>query len=101
MNKPTALSQSVFFCTPIAFFLFHSTFSNNALIQRNMDNFLFPQEFVYCSPFFLARTPHPKPIIMQVIKLNNCVWTFFKGVIQASAHPTGSLYKVLSDTTLH
>ena len=46
MNKPTALSQPVFFCTPIAFFLFHSTFSNNALIQRNMDNFLFPQEFV-------------------------------------------------------
>ena len=45
-NKPTTLSQSVFFCTPIAFLLFHSTFSNNALIQRNMDNFLFPQQFV-------------------------------------------------------
>lgn len=29
---------------------------------------------------------------MQVIKPNNCIWTFFKGVIQASALLTESVY---------
>lgn len=38
---------------------------------------------MYCSPFGLAHTQNPKPIITQVIKLNNCIWIFFKGVIQA------------------
>lgn len=30
---------------------------------------------------------------MQVIKLNNCIWTFFKGVIQASALPGNQFIK--------
>lgn len=40
----------------------------------------------------MAHTQAPKPIIMQVIKPNNCTWTFFKGVIQASALRTESVY---------
>lgn len=40
----------------------------------------------------MAHTQNPKPIIMQVIKPNNCIWTFFKGVIQASALLTESVY---------
>lgn len=45
----------------------------------------FLKEFVYCSCFGLAPTQNPKPIITQVIKPNNYVWTSFKGVIQAGA----------------
>lgn len=47
----------------------------------------FPQEFVHCSPFWLGTHTDPKPTITQVIKLNNCIWTLFKGVIQGGALP--------------